>query len=67
MPKLSQLPEGGKTTEGKDCGECIYMGQKQAGTKFDRSSANWNSDWESWESQPELYRAVQLPTAVPFY
>ena len=31
------------------------------------TSANWNSDWESWESYPELYRAVQLPTAVSFY
>ena len=36
MPKLSQLPEGGKMTEGKDCVEDVYMGQKQAGTKFDR-------------------------------
>ena len=25
MPKLSQLPEGGKTTEGKDCVENVYI------------------------------------------
>ena len=37
MPKLSQLPEGGKTTEGKTVWRMyIYIGQKQAGTKFDR-------------------------------
>ena len=25
MPKLSQLPEGGKTTEEKDCVEDVYI------------------------------------------
>ena len=25
MPKLSQLPEGGKMTEGKDCVENVYI------------------------------------------
>ena len=47
MPKLSQLPEGGKTTEGKDCVEDVYIWARNK-LELSLTDSKVKGTWEGW-------------------